>query len=96
MAAMAGLDAILALQAVDGPLEGRKRAVRRGHTLLDLLDGIKADLLVGEVSGERLDQLAGTLSDVRERSSGALDVVLDEIELRVQVELAKQGRFPAL
>lgn len=94
--AVTGLDAILALQAVGGPLDGKKRAVRRGTALLDMLDGIKADLLVGRVSADRLDQLGATLGELRERSLPGLDAVLDDIELRVRVELAKFGRYPAL
>ena len=91
-----GIDAILALQAVAGPLEGKKKALRRGRSLLDALDEIKADLLIGQVSGERLDALGAMLSELRERSEPALDAVLDDIELRVRVELAKLGRFPTI
>ena len=94
MAAAAGIDAILALQAVEDPaVAKKKRAMRRGSSLLDLLDSIKADLLVGRVGADRLDQLVLLLGDVRERSVPGLDAVLDDIELRVQVELAKLGRF---
>lgn len=95
LSALSGLDAILALQAAGGPLEGKRRAVRRGATLLDLLDGMKADVLVGRISADRLDAMVTTLNDIRERSLPGLDAVLDEIELRVRVELAKYGRFPA-
>ena len=94
-AGMTGIDAILALQAVGGPLEGKRKAVRRGQSLLHTLDEIKADLLVGQVSGERLDALVAMLAEFRERSLPDLDAVLDDIELRVRVELAKFGRFPA-
>ena len=96
VAGTTGIDAILALQAVEGPLEGKKKALRRGRTLLDVLDEIKADLLVGQVSPERLDALSTMLAVVRERSEPALDAVLDDIDLRVRVELAKLGRYPAL
>ena len=96
VAGTTGIDAILALQAVDGPLEGKKKALRRGRTLLDVLDEIKADLLVGQVSAERLDALSAMLSQVRERSEPALDAVLDDIDLRVRVELAKLGRYPSV
>lgn len=95
MQAAAGIDAILALQAVEGPLTGRKKAVRRGASLLDMLDEIKSDLLIGRISPDRLDHLAGMLSEARERSLPGLDALLDDIELRVRVELAKFGRFPA-
>jgi hypothetical protein len=93
--AMAGIDAILALQAVDEPLTARKRAVRRGVSLLDLLDDIRTDLLTGRVDTGRLDSMMALLSEARERSLPELDALLDEIELRVRVELAKFGRFPS-
>lgn len=92
---MSGIDAILALQAVDGPLEGRRKTVRRATSLLDTLDEIKADLLVGRVSVDRLDGLVTMLAELRDRSAPELDAVLDDIDLRVRVELAKFGRFPA-
>ena len=95
MQAAAGIDAILALQAVEGPLTGRKKAVRRGASLLDMLDEIKTDLLIGRISADRLDQLSVLVSQARERSLPGLDGLLDDIELRVRVELAKFGRFPA-
>lgn len=94
IAGTAGLEAILALQAVGGPLDGKKKAVRRGHALLDTLDEIKADLLVGRVDLEKLDMLSSRLAEMRERSLPGLDAVLDDVELRVRVELAKFGRFP--
>lgn len=94
VAPSAGLDAILALQAVGTPTEGKRRTLRRGTTLLDNLEAIKADLLVGHIGGERLDALIGELSQMRERVNPGLDAVLDDIELRVRVELAKLGRFP--
>ena len=93
--AATGIDAILALQAVDEPLTGKKKALRRGSALLDMLDDIKADLLIGRVSAERLDLMSAMVSEMRERSLPGLDAVLDDIELRVCVELAKFGRFPA-
>lgn len=89
-----GIDAILALQAVDEPLTGRRKAVRRGASLLDLLDEMKTDLLVGRVSADRLDRMSAILAEARERSGPGLDALLDDIELRVRVELAKFGRFP--
>lgn len=94
-APVAALDAILALQSVGDPLTARRKAVRRGHDLLDELDAMKADLLVGRVSPGRLDAMAAMVTSLRERSDPELDAVLDEIELRVAVELAKLGRYIA-
>ena len=69
--------------------------MRRGNQLLDTLDEIKTDLLVGRVSEGRLNQLMALISQARERSDPALDGLLDDIELRARVELAKRGMFPA-
>ncbi|MCB1508640.1 MAG: flagellar assembly protein FliX, partial [Hyphomicrobiaceae bacterium] len=73
----------------------RRRAIQRGHDLLDSLEGLRADLLAGRVSGERLQRI---LSLVRRQSGSGdpkLDEVIADIELRAQVELAKLGRFPS-
>jgi hypothetical protein len=93
--AASGIDALLALQAVDDPLLGRKKAIRRGTALLDTLEQIKADVLVGQVSEGRLNQLMVLIGQARERNLPGLDGVLDDIELRARVELAKFGRYPA-
>ncbi len=93
---MAGLDAILALQTVGDFRESRRRSVKRGASMLDALESIKADLLVGNVSADRLDALVGQLASMREHGEPDLDAVIDDIELRVRVELAKFGRFPPL
>jgi len=93
VAAASSLDALLALQAVEDPLFAKKKAVRRGNALLDTLESIKADLLIGQVSEGRLNQLMALISQARDRNLPDLDGVLDDIELRAQVELAKFGRF---
>lgn len=96
VAPTAGLDSILALQMVGTSTEGRRRALRRGSNLLDTLEAIKADVLLGHVSAERLDVLMHELGAMREKIEPGLDNVLDDIELRARVELAKLGRFPPL
>lgn len=93
VAAMGGIDALLALQAADDPLAARKKAIRRGGALLDLLEEIKADLLTGRVGEGRLNQLLALIGQARERTIPGLDSVLGDIELRARVELAKFGRF---
>lgn len=94
VAPMAGLDAILALQNVGDFREGRRRAVKRGKALLDMLEDIKADLLIGQISPGQLENLVGELDGLREKVDPGLDAIIDDIELRVLVELAKLGRFP--
>lgn len=87
------IGSLLALQAIEDPLLKKKKLVRRGTQLLETLEEIKADLLVGRVSEGRLNQLMALLSQARERSEPGLDALLDDIELRARVELAKRGRF---
>ncbi len=94
VAPMAGLDAILALQNVSDFREGKRRAVKRGTALLDMLEDIKADLLIGQITPARRENLMGELDGMREKVDPALDAIIDDIELRVLVELAKLGRFP--
>jgi hypothetical protein len=89
------IGSLLALQAVEDPTLKKKKLVRRGNQLLDTLDEIKADLLVGRASEGRLNQLMALITQARERSDPALDALLDDIELRARVELAKRGLFPA-
>ena len=89
------IGSLLALQAVEDPLLKRRKLVRRGNQLLDTLEEIKADLLVGRASDGRLNQLMALISQARERGEPGLDGLLDDIELRARVELAKRGLFPA-
>lgn len=92
-AASSGIEALLALQSVDDPLLSRKKAVRRGTALLDTLEDIKTDLLLGRVSEGRLNQLMALITQARDRNLPGLDHIIDDIELRARVELAKFGRF---
>jgi hypothetical protein len=93
--AATGIDALLALQAVDDPLLARKKAVRRGSALLDALSAAQADLLTGPVGEGRLNQMMALITQARESVDPELDALVDDIELRVRVELAKHGRYPA-
>lgn len=93
--APAGIDALLALQSVDDPLLAKRKAVRRGSALLDALAAAQADLLTGEVGEGRLNQMMALVTQAREAIDPELDALIDDIELRVRVELAKRGRYPA-
>ncbi|GAA0773495.1 flagellar assembly regulator FliX [Roseibium denhamense] len=89
-----GMDALLALQEVDERAERRRKAARFGHTMLDQLEAVRTDLLAGVVSEDRLEALASRVSMRQPSGDDRVEAVLDEIELRVKVELAKLGRFP--
>ncbi len=84
------LDALLALQEVGGPLERRRKAVRRAGHILDVLDDIKVALLDGALTPHALDRLVSAVRMERGQADDAgLDAVLNEIETRAAVEIAK-------
>ncbi len=88
--AVSSLDALLALQSTPGPMERRRRAVKRAGRLLDILDSVKLSLLEGEGASSMLTELKGAVSEARgESDDPRLQGVLDEIETRAAVELAK-------
>jgi hypothetical protein len=84
------LDALLALQEVPDATQSRGRAQRHAEDLLDRLDELRHALLAGALSRQRIDDLARLVRLRRERVlDPRLADVLDEIELRCRVELAK-------
>ncbi|MGN1286381.1 MAG: flagellar assembly protein FliX [Bradyrhizobium sp.] len=95
--AAASLDALLALQGVEDPTERRKRSVARGKgalDVLDVLDALKLGLLSGNFDSSTVNRLRDAAASLKESSGDpGLDAVLGEIELRVEVELAKAGQY---
>ena len=91
----ANLDALLAMQGIEeDPLERRKRSVKRGKSALDVLDDLKLGLLSGSFDASTVARLRAAAADLKASSGDpGLDAVLSEIELRVEVELAKAGQF---
>jgi hypothetical protein len=92
--ATANIDALLALQGVEDPTERRKRSVQRGKGALDVLDDLKLGLLSGGLNASTVNRLRDAAANLKSSSGDpGLDAVLSEIELRVEVELAKAGQF---
>jgi hypothetical protein len=95
VASLGRLDALLSLQeAADGTSEEATRKSRkRAAALLDELDKVKMGLLTGGIPKDALQHLTHMVSQHREAvMDPKLAELLDEIDLRVQVELAKHGR----
>ena len=89
---VSSIDALLALQGVEDSTERRKRAVKRGRDALDVLDDLKLGLLAGSPDPAMVQRLRLAASELKTNSGDpGLDSVLAEIELRVEVELAKTG-----
>ena len=92
--AAANIDALLAMQGVEDPVERRKRSVQRGKGALDVLDDLKIGLLSGNFDASTVSRLRDAAANLKSSSGDpGLDAVLSEIELRVEVELAKAGQF---
>jgi hypothetical protein len=88
--AVGGIDALIALQGIEDATERRRHAVKRGRLALDALEELKVGLLGGELSPATLQKLKAVAAHLKTGSGEAgLDQVLAEIELRVEVEIAK-------
>lgn len=95
-APLAALSSLLSVQEVPDPTSGRRRAVLHGDTLLDELKALQVGLIQGWVSEDTLRTLAHMVDRPRPPiDDPALNEVLDEIELRAAVELAKLERRPS-
>lgn len=92
MANVSSLDAIFATQMVDATeeRERRKKLVKRGKNLLDKLDEIRSALLRGYISKDKLIEISRLVKEQKISCDDEklLDIIA-EIELRVEVELAK-------
>ena len=91
---LSGVEAILATQSVD-PDGGARvhRLARRGEDILDRLEGVRLGLLTGAVPKDDLADLARLVRSKREEGVyPRLGALLDEIELRAEVELVKLTR----
>lgn len=92
-ASVGGLDALLALQEVPDAVAERSKAQRQGERILNRLEELRLTLLEGRVPSVMLERIVGELDTARaETDDPGLNEVLDEIDLRARVELAKLDR----
>jgi len=84
------IDALIALQALGDPLERRRRAVGRAGQILDVLDEVKMALIDGGAPASALQRLTSAIREQRrDTEDPRLETLLDEIETRAAVEMAK-------
>ena len=87
---IAALDSILALQDMGDSTEGRSKGLRHGEQLLEILDSVRDGLLAGGIPRATLNRLAVAVTRRHDAfADPKLQDVLDQIELRAHVELAK-------
>ena len=88
-------EGVLAVQEVPNSTAGRSRGLtlRYGEDMLDRLDEIRDGLLAGAISKNDVAELARTMRAGRQRSDDSrLNEIIDEVELRAEVEIAKLTR----
>lgn len=89
---IAGIDTLLALQGAESPTEraARKRMRGRADSLLTELDKIRMALLTGNLTVGHVLDIADVVAMHREKiMDPQLTAILDEIDLRAQIEIAK-------
>jgi hypothetical protein len=89
-APLGAMSSLLSLQEVPDASAGRSRGLARAQDMLKGLEEIRQGLLVGSIPESRLRALSGMVR----QSRGAIDdprlkSLLDDVELRVEVEIAK-------
>jgi len=90
---LASLSSLLAIQEAPDPTTGKKQAILHGESLLDELKDLQIGLVQGWVSEDSLRSLSRMLDRPRPGiDDPELNQVLDDIELRAAVELAKLDR----
>ncbi|MBL4805527.1 MAG: flagellar assembly protein FliX [Alphaproteobacteria bacterium] len=89
---IASVDALLAVQAAEDPMAGaaKKRMRHRSDKILSELDKIRMAMLSGTLTIGHMVDIADVVASHREKiMDPALTAIMDEIDLRAQVELAK-------
>lgn len=90
--AVTRVDALLSIQGVDSATEGaaRRRMHHRADAILTQLDDLKLSLLIGGLTVGQVVNIADMVASHRERvNDPEMTALLDEIDLRAQIELAK-------
>lgn len=86
------IGALLSLQEDHSDQDGKRRAIQYGDDLLDELDNLRLSLLTGNYTLVTLQNLSNRLAQRRVTvTEPHLLEMIDDIELRVKVELAKFG-----
>ena len=87
---LAAVDALVSIQEVPDATARRAKAIARAENILEVLEEIKIALLSGSLPRSRVARLTRLVQDLRsDEEDEGLAQVLDEIDLRARVELAK-------
>jgi len=96
-AGVGAVESVFALQEIPDATDGRSRTILRdyGNDLLERLDEMRLGILDGIYSKDKLAELAQNLRKKRlDSDDPRLNEIIDAIELRAEVEIAKLTRKP--
>ncbi|MFI3241951.1 MAG: flagellar assembly protein FliX [Alphaproteobacteria bacterium] len=85
-------NAIFAAQTIDPEeeKERKRQAVKRGYSLIEKLETIREAILLNDFSKDKLIEISRYVKKVYETSQDEeLNEIIAQIELRIEVELAK-------
>ena len=86
------LDAVLALQGEEDPMQRRGRQARRGRAVLDALEELEKGLVKGRAPGALRSELERLQRGSELTGDAGLDELMREIDTRLAVEVAKLER----
>ena len=90
---LAPVGSLVSIQEVGDAESGRSRGLSRGHDLLDGLEALRRNLVLGGLTESQIEQLKSLAAGARSSvNDPILAEILNEIEIRAAVELAKLGR----
>ena len=92
---ISSVDAVVGLQEITGDNTDERGAKNRANLILDKLEDIRMGLLMGQIPKSNLEELSKILAVARERSiDSSLLEIIEDVELRAKIELAKLEIIP--
>ena len=89
---LTAMNSLLGLQEIPSSTEGKARNIIRANDLLEHLDHIQRGLLMGSISPKQLNGILTLIASKKIPSNDEkLNAIIDDIELRVKIEIAKLG-----
>lgn len=90
IASAAALNSLLVLQEIPDELLQRKKLVQQGNNMLDALEKLRRQLLGGSLTLSTLQDIEKQIAQQKQIiNDPQLTAIIDDIELRAAVELAK-------
>ncbi len=89
---IAQLDALLSVQETEDPMQrsARKRAYVRADAILNKLEEVRMKMLGGNLTLGHMIDVADVVASHRDKiNDPQLTAIMDEVDLRAQVEIAK-------